>query len=410
MQLETFYSQILGVTAPWEITAADLDMKNQQVDVYVKFSGDAKCPVCGKPAKIHDYAKERTWRHLDSCQLQTLLHCRLPRINCETCKVKTMTPSWSLKGSRFTLLFEAFVIEVLLATKCDAQTAKILRMSEKEVLGIKNRAVDRGLERRGELSAPKALAIDEKSYGGGQKYLTILVDQDERKVVEVSKDRTNAAVKELYQIYSEEERKKVQAITMDMWGPFKSCAQKYLQQAMIIHDRYHVASHVGNALEQTRRSEQKTLSGEQKKVLKGIRFALLRSEDNRTDDDYARLSRLEKESLKTTTVFHMKEILRRIFEEAESVEEGKRDILAWVTLAKDEKISSLTRVAKMIERHIDGICNYFAERLTNSISETMNSFIQELKSRARGFKSWERYRINILFHFGKLDLNPQQRA
>ena len=73
MQLETFYSQILGVTAPWKVTAADLDMGNQQVDVYVKFSGEAQCPECGKLAKIHDYAKERTWHHLDSCQMKTLL-------------------------------------------------------------------------------------------------------------------------------------------------------------------------------------------------------------------------------------------------------------------------------------------------------------------------------------------------
>jgi transposase len=179
MQLEYFYGQILGVQSPWKVKEVKLSIEEERVDVYVQFNGQGVCPQCEQPANIHDYAVERSWRHLDSCQMKTYLHCRLPRTKCDECKVKTMTPSWSLPNSRFTLMYESFIIKVLLATRCDAATAKILKLSNKEVLGVKNRAVGRGMDKRGELSAPKTLAIDEKSYGNGQQYITTLIDQDD---------------------------------------------------------------------------------------------------------------------------------------------------------------------------------------------------------------------------------------
>lgn len=410
MNVESFYSQILGIESPWEITDVDLDVANERVDVHVKFSGKALCPYCGKVASIYDYAQERTWRHLDSCQMKTFLHCRLPRTDCDTCKVKTLEPSWSKANSRFTLLFESFIIKVLLATKCDAKTAKLLRLTAKEVLGVKNRAVKRGLEIRGELSAPKALGIDEKSFGRGHNYLTILVDHENKSVIDLCKNRTEDAVNSLMEVYSEKEREKVEAVTMDMWTAFKNATETKFKKAICIHDRYHVASHMSQALEQTRRAEQKTLDKEEGAVLKGLRFTLLRSEAKRTDKDYLRLAKLEDGKLKTMKVFLMKELLRSIFEKKSTAEEATEEIEAWVELAKEQKISNLTRVANMIHNHLKGICNYFKDRLTNSFAETMNSFIQELKSSARGFKNWARYRINIMFHFGKLELDPLKKS
>lgn len=407
MTTEKFYEQLLGVGLPWKIKTVDLSIIDERVDVYVEFQGKVKCPKCNEAASIHDYAKSRSWRHLDSCHMKTFLHCRLPRTKCDTCKVKTLTPSWSVASSRFTLMFESFVIKVLLATKCDTQTAKILKLTQKEVLRIKNNAVDRGLQRRGELEAPEVLAIDEKSYGHGQKYITVLVDHDNDKVVEVRPDRTEKEVAKLLQSYPEAERQKVESITMDMWSAFRTMAEKYLVNALIIHDRYHIASHMSKALETTRRAEQNSLKKDEKKSLKGMRFCLLRSVDNRTEKDFAKLVGFESGNLDTARVFMMKEILRELYESPLTAMEARKEFTSWIALAREQSIAGLTRVAKTIEKHLEGICNYFHNRLTNAIAETKNGFIQELKTRARGFMNWHRYRINILFHFGKLDLDPQ---
>jgi transposase len=64
--------------------------------------------------------------------------------------------------------------------------------------------------------------------------------------------------------------------------------------------------------------------------------------------------------------------------------------------------------AAMLKRHLPGLLNYFAHRLTNAMSEGFNSKIQQIKSNARGFRSFQSYRVRILFFCGKLDLLPRK--
>jgi len=408
MDIKFFYGQILGIESPWKVEEVLLDTQVQEVNVRVVHDNDAKifCPECGESASRYDKAPKRSWRHLDSCQMKTFLHCEVPRVNCQNCKDKTLIPPWTKKHSRFTLMFEGFALNLLLATKCDKTAASILRITPKQITKIKNDAVERGLERRGELEAPESLAIDEKSFGKGHNYLTILVSRDEKKVIDLCPERTQAAVEGLlHDCFSEEELAKVKSITMDMWQAYWNAASENLPNAMRIHDRFHVMQHMLKAIDQCRRSEYKKLCKDDKKLLKNIRYTLLKNLKNWQAKDYERHSLLSDSELDTATVFCMKEVLRKIFEDKYNVEEGKEKILNWVELAQEQKISALTRVSKTIESHIEGIANFFHSRLTNSLSESMNSLIQELKSRARGFRNWQRYRVNILFHFGKLDIH-----
>jgi hypothetical protein len=59
-----------------------------------------------------------------------------------------------------------------------------------------------------------------------------------------------------------------------------------------------------------------------------------------------------------------------------------------------------------LQRHIDGLLNYFDHRVTKAMSEGFNSRIQSIKSAARGFRKFANYRIRLLFYCGKLDLLP----
>jgi transposase len=61
-------------------------------------------------------------------------------------------------------------------------------------------------------------------------------------------------------------------------------------------------------------------------------------------------------------------------------------------------------VKDMMRRHLENILNHFKHRTTNAVSEGLNSKIQLLKASSRGFHSVERYRVRILFYYGKLDM------
>ena len=82
------YQTILGLSEPWSVGRVQLDVDVQRVDIWVEHESGARwpCAVCGESLGCYDHAQERVWRHLDTCQYQTHLHARIPRVN--YCKLR----------------------------------------------------------------------------------------------------------------------------------------------------------------------------------------------------------------------------------------------------------------------------------------------------------------------------------
>ena len=81
--LKEFYNHLLGVESPWEVVSIQRDSRNRVVTAMVEYSAAEQlvCPICLKVGKLHDH-RIRTWRHLDSCNHQTLIRASIPRVNC----------------------------------------------------------------------------------------------------------------------------------------------------------------------------------------------------------------------------------------------------------------------------------------------------------------------------------------
>jgi len=97
MDDKELYRQILGIVKPWEIIKIDLDMSKQEVNIYLEYPLPSAgiCPKCGKTCPVYDKREERIWRHLETCQLRTFIHCQTPRITCSEHKAITMDVPWS---------------------------------------------------------------------------------------------------------------------------------------------------------------------------------------------------------------------------------------------------------------------------------------------------------------------------
>ena len=106
------------------------------------------CAQCGCSCLRADLALERTWRHLDAMQFKTELNARTPRSRCSDCGVKTIGIPWAGKNFRFTLIFEAFGVEVLQACSNVKRAAELLDLHWNSMHLLIERAVQRGLERR----------------------------------------------------------------------------------------------------------------------------------------------------------------------------------------------------------------------------------------------------------------------
>lgn len=143
-ELQKHYRLLLGVESPWQVKHVKLELDAKRVEIELAWTegAPAKCPVCAQDCTLYDYAPERTWRHLDTMQLETILRARVPRVDCATDGVKTIAVPWAEPGGRFTRLFERFAIDVLLSARSVKAAAGLLGLSWDEVDHILRRAVD----------------------------------------------------------------------------------------------------------------------------------------------------------------------------------------------------------------------------------------------------------------------------
>lgn len=204
-ELQKHYALLLGIGSPWEVKTMELKLGEKKVEIELgwQWGSAAQCPECGCECSIHDSAPERTWRHLDTMQFVTLIRARTPRAECPEHGVKTMTVPWAAPQGRFTLHFERFAVEVLLACASVQQACELLGIGWESAHEIMKRAVARGLERR-QLDQLKYLGMDEKSFKRGHSYITLLTDLEQSRVVEVVEDRTTEAAGKLWDSLSQE--------------------------------------------------------------------------------------------------------------------------------------------------------------------------------------------------------------
>ena len=60
----------------------------------------------------------------------------------------------------------------------------------------------------------------------------------------------------------------------------------------------------------------------------------------------------------------------------------------------------------MLVKNVIGLVNYANHRITNTAAEGLYAKIQQLKTVVKGFRSFDNYRLNILFHLANLDMDP----
>lgn len=399
------YQQILGLPSQWQVKGVKLDIESETVVVDVHHDGGPlECPECGGHAKLHDHAPERRWRHLDTCQLRTFVCCRVPRAACPKHGVKTIGVPWAEPHGRFTQMFEAIVIQWLQACRNQTAVAEQLRLSFDEVHGIMERAVERGLARREEYSV-RQLGLDEKSMKRGHHYLTVLSDLENGCVHDVIEHRTQEQSEKLLNFLTPLQRRTVTCVCMDMWQPYRQAAQAVMPQAAIVHDRFHVSQHLNQAVDQTRREEQRRLEKQGEAALKKTRYLFLTNFEDLQEKQYATFAQASQVATKTMAAWESKELFRAFWDQP-TIAHARTFLARWFMQAKAKRLPPLTKVAKMLLRHATGLLNYFDHKVTNAVAENLNGQIQQLKSIARGFRSFERYRVNILFHFADLNLNP----
>jgi transposase len=404
----SLYQQILGLSEPWRVTGVDLSLETGEVVVRVSTEETVwGCPECGERMHVHSRVTRR-WRHLDTCQLRTVIEAEVPRVRCREHGTLTVRVPWAEPHGRFTALFEK--VALLLMMKCSTSAAaEHLRLSWDEADRIKQRAVDRGLARK-KASPAKAVCVDEKSVGRGHDYVTVVVrvPEDGAPFVDfVADGREKASLDAYWTLPATGPLEDIRCASMDMWRPFIDSAAAALPDGLnaVTHDPFHLVQHANKAVDEVRRKEQALLGPEKGRALKGTRFMWLYGFESLPEKWEERMKAMKDGKTRTARAWRLKEQFRAFYQ-CENWAQGKAFFDDWHRCAIRSRLEPVKKVAGMIRDHLPQVLNYFIHRVTNSFSEGVNGLIQELVGRARGYRNRERLKRDLYFHLGNLDMLP----
>jgi transposase len=411
MDDKLLFAKILGLRAPWFIKKVVVDDKAQRVDIYVDHEPDirVRCPVCDTFYGLYDHAPERVYRHLNTCQMQTYIHVRPPRVNCPTHGVKQIGSEFGENGSELSFHLERFVIRV--AQECSIEaTARLCGLSWDQSWGVLERAVNRGQARK-ERRVPVHLGVDEKSIAKGHRYESLVYDIDAGTVEFVWDERGRESLESYFRQFLRKELEEVKAVAMDMWEPYIAATKKHVPEAekKIVFDRFHVMRHILDAVDEVRKSENRSLLEAGESPLKGTKYLWLWSQENvpeRRQEEFAALRALD---LKVCRAWAIKENLRRMWDYRYATP-MRKFFKRWYFWATHSRLTPMIKAAKTLKAHIDNIVTYARHRITNALGEAINAKIERVKRMACGYRNRKNYRTAIYFHCGGLDLFPRPPA
>jgi transposase len=226
-QTVKLYNRMLRLGDEWAVSSIVLDEQSNVLHITISYQYDTWTDKdTGEVFKLYDLRPERVWRHLDSMEFQTHVHCRLPRIKTSNGKVQTIEYDWAEEGFSYTKKFANHCILVLQATHNQQAAAKLVNISNDRMCGIMHASVERGLQRR-DLSHVRKISLDEKSIGKGHHYITVLTDSSSGTVLDVEENRTQDAAERLLKRALNPDRLTcISTVCCDMWEAFMNALKK----------------------------------------------------------------------------------------------------------------------------------------------------------------------------------------
>ncbi len=391
------FTMALGLHHPWTCTKIDFSSTLGKLDIWVDFSRGARflCPTCGsQECPVHD-TTDKEWRHLNFFQHECYLHARVPRVRCDTCGVHLVSVPWARPGSGFTLLFEALVLAMSEAMPM-AEVSRMVTEFDTTLWRILHHHVEKARARESHAEVER-IGIDETARARGHAYVSVFVDLDTRRVLYATEGRGQETVAAFVRDFHAHDGNpaSVTDVCMDMSPAFIAGVERYLPDAEITFDRFHVMQLAGQAVDQVRREEQKTVSD-----LKRSRYLWLKNPATLNASERNQFADLSRRHLKTVRAWNLRMSLRALWDQ-DPADAGDY-LTRWYRWAIRSRLVPMVDLARTIVRHWHGILQSVSSGVTNGVVEGINSIIQLARSRARGYRSVRNYITMIYLVAGKL--------
>jgi transposase len=334
---------------------------------------------------------------LSSGDQRVYVEFELRRVFCPRCrKVRQETVKLLANNPFYTKRFGWYIGKRCRSSSI-SEVAKEFHLDWKTVKDLEKDYMFHQLERAPK-ARPKVIGIDEVSIRKGHTYRVIVSDLEARRPIWFGgQDRSEKSMRLFYESIGPVKSAKIRLAVMDMWKPFETVAQQCAPQAAILYDKFHIMRHLGEALDDVRKSEYHRLSGKDRTFIKGQKYTLLSHQENLTLTGKQSLNALLKANKRLNTAYLLKESFGQMWD---YTSEGwaRRFFENWKASLKWQRLKSYEKFAELIDRHWDGIAAHC--RPENKISlgfvEGLNNKIRVIQRRAYGLRDEEYLRLKIL--------------
>jgi transposase len=346
------------------------------------------CPCGFSNRAVYDRSTRR-WRHLDAGACRLWLEAEIRRLDCRACgRVVTEQVPWARPGARHSRDFEDVV--GWLAQRTDKTTiTKLLRVSWEAVRNIVGRVIIEAIDDH-RLEGLYRIGVDEVSYRKGHRYLTVVADHDrDDAVIWVGEGKSGATLEEFYDALGDERIARLEAVSLDMGGAYKTATDARAPNARQCVDPFHVIKLANEAIDKTRRwawNQHRKIGLARAAWVKRTRWALVKDPDALDDDQWEIIRELKRRDSVLFRCWQLKEALRDLYR-LRRLADAPAHLDWWLAWASRSRIPAFVALARTIRTNRDRILAAVELGLSNSKLEGINSKIRLINHRGYGHHS-----------------------
>lgn len=368
------------------------------IELFPEPGSPMECVECGDVMDKHYDCRERWVQDLPAWGAVTMLLVHLRRGICSRCGVRTERVAWLSPYARVTKRLAHSVAQL-----CEVMTirhvARYFGLLWDTVKRIHKAYLIKALG-EADLREVEVIAMDEFALRKGHRYATVIADARTQRVLWVGHGRSQEAIRPFFELLGAQGRNRIKAAVMDMWKPYEAEFRAQCPQGEIVYDRFHLLSKFGrDVVDRVRADEVKLLEGDERKVIKGSKWLLLRNKENlQNNGQRIRLKELLTLNKRLAAVYILKEDLKHLWA-YKYMGAAIRFWEQWRNQAMRSRIKPLKDFARKLDKKFQGILAHCLFPFNTGFLEGMNNKIKVMKRMAYGFRDDEYFFLKIRYAF-----------
>ena len=379
-----------------------------------------KCPKCGNfCVRWHD-ARTRTvtdWDLMGGGAIDVVIPSRRTRCRCGARHTEE-APGWVVPHHRVTKRLAAFIQSLCRKRMSIKDIAEITGVGWDLVKELDEASLEHEFGNV-KLNGVRRLAIDEISIHKGHKYASVIMDLENRRVVEVVKGKSRACLRPFFEALREAgAADRIVSVSVDMNAAYPKLVEEFLPGALLAYDRFHVMQnftrdvlkaariHSLNRLREERRQirgkmtnvEAFAANDEKLRQLTGSEWLIVTDPEKLSGSRLEQLNNLRENNALFRDLYPLAAQIKAIWT-ARSVAQA-RGLLAGVidlclAVSDAHGFKPLKRFARMLRRRSEGIVNACVVGYGTNILEGANNTAKVIKRVAYGFRSFRYFALKL---------------